>query len=158
MRPAPVPQGRVAGRLRAHSLTCIPFAFWRPLFRAWQGLGRQRHVWRGCARVGAAERKSEGGRRRGRAHTPYPWHHPLLCGRAPPPGAAALSCRGVGDRAGFSGVQKKPMRDQRGKSSFLPSEAEKVLTRKWLCEGDKSGELAIGSRKPLCCSRGGMEG
>lgn len=29
-------------------------------------------------------------------------------------------------------------RDQKGKSSFFPSEAESVFTRKWLCGGDRT--------------------
>ena len=38
----------------------------------------------GVRQAGAAEGKSEGGRRRGRAHTPLPWHRPPLCGWALP--------------------------------------------------------------------------
>lgn len=76
VRPALEPQGRPGGTATAGSLldfhpSCFPaLSFPRqPGFgRAWGG----RRDWRGCARVGAAEGKSEGGRRRGRAHTPFP--------------------------------------------------------------------------------------
>lgn len=90
--------------------------------------------------MGAAEGKSEGGRRQGRAHTPLPWHRPPLCGWALPPGAAARSCRGVGDGAGFLGVQTLAAGRSKGEKFISPSEAESVLTRKWLCEGDRIGE------------------
>lgn len=53
------------------------------------------------------------------------------------------------------GFRDRPQRNQRGKSSFPPSEVESVLTRKWLF---KSGKLATGFKKPLCCPPGGMEG
>lgn len=36
----------------------------------------------------------------------------------------------------LGGFRDQTLRDQRGKSSFSPSEAESVLTRKWLFEGD----------------------
>lgn len=118
--------GRVAQRLRAHSLTSIPLASRRPLSSGSPGLagpGRETQGWRGCVRVGAAEGKSKGGRRRGRAHTPLPWHRPPLCGRALPPGAAARSCRGVGDGAGFFGVQTLAAGRSQGEKFISPSEA-----------------------------------
>lgn len=92
-----------AGSLPDFHPSCFPASS----FPRQPGLGR---AWGGGDRAGGGapgsglRGKREGGRRRGRAHTPLSWHRPLLCGWALPPGAAARACRGLGEGAGSSGV------------------------------------------------------
>lgn len=149
--------GNLTRSILAHSLTCIPPASWRPLSFGCPGLagpGAGETVWRGCTRGALRRGKVRMGAGR-EERTPSCPGTGLRC-------AAGLShpgrqrARGELETGLASwGFRDQPQRNQRGKSSFAPSEVESVLTRKWLF---KSGKLATGFKKPLCCRPGETAG
>ncbi|CAD7675895.1 unnamed protein product [Nyctereutes procyonoides] len=138
VRGAPRSRRRAGGAARgprAHSGTCVPLACRRPpSFPRQPGLGR---AWaretgsEGSARVGAAERTAEGGRRRAGQGA-----HPLALAPASAarraaglpslPGRAARSCRGLAGGAGSSGVPTLAAGRPRGKVHFPLAGTERL--------------------------------